>query len=128
MRCMEDAARWIAAVALILINGCSGNQLGEEPAPVIRPQEGKELCPKACEAMATKLTGMDGGIGCELALPIPVQDGGTAECEPDAGTLGCIGCEEWCVEQHDNGVSWNNECIIGQISTCAEIETVCNIQ
>lgn len=113
---------------LVLLVGCSGGQKHDDPAPVIRPQPGADKCDIACEAMRSKLTGPDGGVGCEVALPVPVQEGGTVECEPDAGAKECISCEQWCEEQHANGILWNTECIAEQITTCEEVETVCNIQ
>lgn len=114
-------------VLLAVLNGCAGNAR-QDPAPVIRPQKGADLCDEACESMSTKLVDSSGKVGCEVALPVPVQEGGTVECEPGAKEKKCISCGEWCVEQHANGVFWNTECIVHKISTCEEVETVCNVQ
>lgn len=115
------------AVIMILFNGCSSNG-HSDPAPVIRPQQGSELCDEVCEKAKT-MTEEDGGVGCMFAEPIPVKEGATTECEPDAGELGCITCTEWCVEQHQNGIYWNTSCIMeAGITQCIEVDTVCNIQ
>jgi hypothetical protein len=118
---------------MIMFIHCSSTQNGTgEPAPVIGPQEGAELCDEACEAM-TKLTNASGGIGCEVAEPFPVQDGGTVTCGDGAM---CMTCEDWCMEQHANGVAWNTACIVDLPNcdgtackaTCEEVDTVCNNQ
>ena len=128
MICVKRCICGFFAVLIIILNGgCSGDKR-DDPAPVIRSQEGAELCDEACYIMVNKLISANGSVGCEVALPVHVQDGGTIECAPDAGTLGCISCTEWCIEQHANGVYWNTKCIIDQIFTCDEIETVCNVQ
>ena len=54
-----------------------------------------------------------------------MADGGTVECEPDAGVLECISCTEFCLQQHKDGIFWNTECIL-KTATCDEIESVCN--
>ena len=114
------------AVILILINGCGGAH--DDPAPVIRPQQGSELCDEVCEKAKT-MEDTDGTIGCLWATPVPVKDGGTVKCEPDAEVEQCISCTEWCVEQHQNGVFWNTSCIMeAGVTQCVEVDTVCNIQ
>jgi hypothetical protein len=99
--------------------GCACSSQNSDPAPVIRPQPGAEHC----AAVAAHI-GPD-GLNCEEGLPVPVNDAGTVECEPDAGSLECISLEEFCVEQHQKGIYWNTECMMN-VATCEEIETVCN--
>ena len=96
-----------------LLMACSGSG---DPAPYIVPVSAAG-CDAACAAMNTKLTPPDAGpdvVGCEEGLPITLKDGGT------------MSCVDFCKYQHDNGVDWRNECISNEITTCEEIETVCN--
>lgn len=108
-------------LAVLAIGACRCSSTNEDPAPVIRPQPGAELCGEACNHI-----GPD-GLNCEEGLPvmIPIGEQGTVECEPDAGALECISCEEFCVEQHKKGIYWNTSCI-AEVTACEEIETVCN--
>lgn len=114
----------VIAFILIAVNGCSGHQ---DPAPVVRPQKGSELCDEVCLKMES-LPEEDGTIGCFLAEPVPVKEEATVPCMPDEVELGCITCDEWCVEQHQNGIFWNTECIMDQATTCSQVDTLCNIQ
>jgi hypothetical protein len=91
----------------------------EDPAPVIVQQPGSELCDEACYAMNTKLHARDAGpdaAGCPEGDDIVMPDGGVTTCE------------NFCLYQHENGIYWNNECIINNINYCDEIETICNVQ
>jgi hypothetical protein len=99
--------------------GCACSSQNSDPAPVIRPQPGAELCGEVAAHI-----GPD-GLNCPEGLPVPVNDAGTVECEPDAGSLDCISLEEFCVEQHQKGIYWNTECM-ASVTSCEEIETVCN--
>jgi hypothetical protein len=114
------------AVLFIFLNGgCSG--VHQDPAPVIRPQEGADLCDEVCAKMQDELKNEDGTVGCEIAKPLPVQENPTIPCE-EGGPIACISCTEWCIEQHNNGIYWNNQCILTEIEFCTEVETMCNIQ
>lgn len=123
----------ILIIALtIAITSCSNKNSGE-PAPVIRPQEGAELC----DEVAAKLGPVDennpDALDCDFAYPVPVQSEETISCEDEycdcSGNMaGCISFEDWCVEQHANGVFWNTKCIMEQVSACEEVETICNVQ
>lgn len=116
----------VAAVALVSLGCACASSSKSDPAPHITPQPGKELCGQACEAMKTKLTNDDGGVGCEEGLPVPAPvDAGLISCF-DGGAVECWSCEQFCVYQHENGIFWNTECIANQIKTCAEIESLCN--
>jgi hypothetical protein len=89
---------------------------GQDPAPHITPKPADQ-CSAACDVMNNKLVPADAGpdvIGCEEGKPVPLKDGGQ------------ISCVDFCVYQHNNGVAWNNECIINEAKTCEDIETVCN--
>jgi len=97
------------AWALVIICSCCGGS--GEPEPHVTPVPGAEKCGEACAHMA--IIAPDGGP-CEESQPVITADGGT------------ISCEEFCIYQHDNGVYWNTDCLT-QITTCEEIETVCNI-
>jgi len=110
---------YILFFVVTCIVGCGCAVQSGDPAPVIRPQPGAELCGEVAAHI-----GPD-GLNCPEGLPVPVNDEGTTECEPDAGALECISLEEFCVEQHQKGIYWNTECMV-QITDCAEIETVCN--
>jgi len=118
---------FLAALLIILNGGCSGNQ-HDDPAPVIRPQEGAGLC----DEVSTKL-GPD-GMGCDFAYPVPVQDGGTLACGrghcecAEASHTGCITFEAWCVEQHANGVFWDTRCILDKVTACDQVDSICNTQ
>ena len=110
---------------LVLLAGCGGTH--EEPAPVIRPQTGKELCQQACNKMSA--------LGCQEGLPVipPTDilmcDGGgcppLVSCGLDGGDVACVSCGWFCSYQLDNGVNWNTSCLVG-INSCEEIESVCN--
>lgn len=99
-------------VLLLSALGCVSGV--KEPEPVIRPQPGAELCPQVCEK-GRYLPEMDGDAGCVWTEDIPI-DGGV------------LTCEEWCVQDHADGVYWNSECIVEKATTCEEVETMCNIQ
>jgi len=118
----------ILLIATMSPPGCLGCGGGNgEPAPVIRPQAGRELCGQACKHAAD--------LSCVEGTPVvpPTDiltcDGGgcpqLVACDADGGTPACVSCEWFCQYQHDNGVSWNTSCVVGVVS-CLEIETVCN--
>lgn len=112
-------------LGLLLLVSCGH---GGEPEPVIRPQPGADLCDQACAVAATKLTNPDGSVGCDFAQPVWVgPEEGKVECDP-GGPLECLTCAQWCVEQHQDGLYWNTQCIVEDIATCAEVESVCNVQ
>lgn len=124
--CVRKLTAGFFAVLLIIINGgCSGNQ---DPAPVVRPQAGSDLC----DEVSAKL-GPD-GMNCDFAYPVPVQQDGPVVCGqddcvcPEPTLTGCISFEAWCVEQHRNGVFWNTSCIMEKVETCGQVETLCNVQ
>lgn len=105
---------YLLACGLCLI-GCASHP-GQDPAPHITPQP-SEQCAAACEAMNTKLAPADAGpdaVGCEEGKPVMLKDGGQ------------MSCADFCVYQHDNGVAWNNDCIVNQAKTCEDIEALCN--
>ena len=122
---MKKLVFWVLFVGL---TACSGGGR-YEPAPVVQPATGKELCSAACERM-TQLT-------CAEADPVPAPADllscagascpALVACAPDAGVKECVSCEYFCAYQHDNGVEWNTLCIANLV-TCAEIETLCNVQ
>jgi hypothetical protein len=122
----------VTILALVMLTGCAGciTDTGKpnEPDPVVVPQEGKELCPQACQHMVD--------LSCAEGLPVPapadiVACGGDAgcpelvECQADAGAKECVTCAWFCAYQHDNGVTWNTSCLLG-IKACGEVESVCN--
>lgn len=115
---------FLLVVVMLATSGCACTS-NVEPAPVIRPQPGADLCDEVCAHIGPASEQTPNALGCEEGLPVAVNDGGTVECEPDAGGLGCISCVEFCVEQHSNGIYWNTECIL-KITECEQIETVCN--
>lgn len=89
---------------------------GTDPAPVIVPVP-SDQCAAACDVMNTKLVPSDAGpdvVGCEEGKPVPLKDGGQ------------VSCADFCKYQHDNGVGWNNDCIVNQAKTCDDIEGLCN--
>jgi len=117
----------LSAVFLAACANCSSGKT--EPAPVVREQPGKDLCPLSCEAMASKLTNSDGGVGCEEAVPAPsAPDAGDTACFDGGPPHDCVSCVALCIASHENGSFWNTECIAKRIKTCEEIETVCNTQ
>ena len=79
--------------------------LGPDPDPVIVVQSGSDKCQDACDKMSD--------LGCEEGTPLPLEDGGT------------IACADLCIYDHENGVSWNTECLT-TIKTCLDIEALCN--
>lgn len=125
---------------LLFLTACAScsTKNPEEPAPVVVPAEGKELCPQACEAMTTKLTNADGGVGCEEGLPVPAPpdiisctgDGcpELVPCTEGASVNECVTCVWYCEYAHEQGSFWNTSCIVNDIDTCAQIEDTCNIQ
>lgn len=129
---MQSIAK-AALVAMVMFTGCAGcitDTKPEEPDPVVVQQEGKELCPQACQHMAD--------LGCVEGMPVPapsdiVACGGDAgcpelvECQADAGTRECVTCAWFCAYSLSNGVNWNTKCLT-EIKSCPEIETVCNTQ
>jgi hypothetical protein len=67
--------------------------------------------------MNAKLAPADAGpdvVGCEEGKPVVFKDGGSVQCV------------DFCVYQHNNGVAWNNDCIVKLAQTCEDIETLCN--
>ena len=121
----------IFSFLLLVFAGCANctSTQPTEPAPVIHPQPGKELCPQACEAMTNKLINVDGGVGCEEAIPAPAApDAGDIACFDGGPANDCVSCLSFCVMAHENGSFWNTECISTSITKCEEIETVCNTQ
>jgi hypothetical protein len=95
----------------VLFVGCAASNsggadkpIGPEPDPVVIEVPGKEKCKPAC----TKMT----ELKCSQAEPTQLKDGGV------------MSCEELCVYQHINGITWNNDCLL-TIKICADIETVC---
>lgn len=129
----------LAAAAAVGSCASCGNGNTEEPEPVVVPAEGKELCTKACERMASELTNSDGGVGCEEGTPVPappdIVSCQGADCPQlvscvgaDAGVNECVSCDWYCEYAHDQGSYWNTKCIVNDISTCVEIESVCNTQ
>jgi len=133
MNCRHIACGFFAVLLIVINGGCSGNQ-HDDPAPVIRPQEGAELCDEVAIKLGPKTTENPDALDCDFAYPVPVQKDGTVECGKDncecaeASFTGCISFEAWCVEQHANGVFWNTQCIIDQVTTCDQVETLCNVQ
>ncbi len=120
----------IGLLFVLVVPGClsCGGGNGGEPAPVIRPQEGKELCGQACQHL-NELTCIEG-----TPVPAPPDivvcggDAGCPElvaCDADGGAATCVTCEWFCQYQHDNGVTWNTSCLLG-IKACGEVESVCN--
>ena len=96
-----------AHLLVLTLSGCSGQGTQrQEPAPVIRPQPGSENCGRVCERFLR--LSPDGGA-CEEGLAVPTRDGGT------------LGCAEFCIYQHENGVFWNTECLL-QVQSCEAIE------
>jgi hypothetical protein len=133
--------KMIAVLAAIAAMGsCASCGTGnDDPAPVVVPAKGKELCPQTCSAMNNKLTNEDGGVGCEEGTPILAPpdilscQGDSCpelvECAgADAGAKECVTCEWYCEYAHDQGSYWNTSCIVNDITACAEIESVCNTQ
>lgn len=125
----------ILMIVAISCFSCSTNPTGpKEPEPVIVPAKGKELCKQACDRMAV-LKNADGGIGCDEGKPIQAPSDLACkdnDCSwlvkcPDLtdGTM-CVTCTWFCEYSHDNGSYWNTSCIVNNIATCAEIESVCN--
>lgn len=105
--------------------GACSSQINDDPAPVIRPQPGAELCDAVCEHIGPVTEQTPDALDCPEGLPVPVNAGGTVDCEEGSGLLDCITCTEFCVEQHEKGIYWNTECM-QSVATCEEIETVCN--
>jgi hypothetical protein len=104
----------------------SGHELVlDDPAPVIRPQPGAELCDAVCAHIGPVTEQTPDALNCPEGLPVPVNAGGTVDCEEGSGLLDCITCTEFCVEQHQKGIYWNTECM-QSVAACEEIETVCN--
>lgn len=119
--------RLLLLIITLLTISCSA-QPGEEPAPVIRPQQGSELCDEVCEKAKT-MTNSAGEQGCLWADPFPVKTGGTVDCEEGSGLKDCITCAAWCVESHQDGVFWNTSCIMqDDVTECEQVDSVCNIQ
>jgi hypothetical protein len=127
-------------LAAATVGSCASCGVGpEEPEPVVIPAEGKELCAKACERMANGLKNSDGTIGCEEGTPVPAPPD-ILSCQgqdcpqlvscvgADAGVNECVSCEWYCAYAHDQGSYWNTKCIVNDILTCVEIESVCNTQ
>lgn len=97
-------------LSALLVSATCGPDQTPDPAPVVTPVPGVELCDEACDQMA--VVGPDGGA-CEEALPVETPDGGS------------VSCADFCRYQHENGVYWNTECLT-TITDCAEIESLCN--
>jgi len=53
-------------------------------------------------------------VGCPFADGVPTEDGSI------------MSCTVFCQYQHQNGVSWNNSCIIDKAKTCEDVEAICN--
>ena len=103
------------AVLVLLLLSCLGCPSTYEPPPVVIPQRGGDLCLQACDVMKHKLRYVGSAKpGCREADDVPDGDGGM------------LGCTDFCLYQHKNGVFWNTSCIVSQITTCEEIEAVCN--
>lgn len=125
---MNRAYFLVVCLVLACCRTTSSSSSGD-PDPVIRVQPGKELCGQACEVMRNKLVNADGGVGCEEGQIIPSAPGqGDIPCFDGGPANDCVSCESFCVYQHENGTFWNNNCIIESITTCEQIETVCNTQ
>ena len=105
----------LATLPLLAILSCSAQK--DDPAPVIRPAEGAELCGEACDKMEG-FPNEDGGTGCVPPIMLPDDDGGMVE----------VSCAEWCEYQHSQGFGWDNECVINVAWTCKEVEEVCQGQ
>jgi hypothetical protein len=115
----------VTTLLLVCCVGCAGGGV-TEPKPAIRQQDGGELCKQACDHMAS--------LACEEGAPVPAPpdilacDSGCPEltsCDLDGGVAECVTCTWFCQYQHNNGVRWNTECLVG-IQSCDEIESVCN--
>lgn len=124
------AFTFVAMVTTLV--SCSGNK-NSDPAPVIRPQEGSELCDEVASKLGPVTQDSPDALDCDFAYPVPVQESETISCEDEYcdcsdGMSGCISFEDWCVEQHANGVFWNTKCIMEQVAVCEEVETLCNTQ
>lgn len=118
-------------LALMLCTHCGPDNgpVAPDPEPVIRPAAGSELCPQACDAMKNKLLNADGGVGCEEALPAPVEPGaGDTACFDGGPPNDCLSCVGFCEQMHASGSFWNTECIVTAVTHCMQIETVCNTQ
>lgn len=99
-------------VPCALLCSCAG-WFSQDPAPVIVPIP-SDQCVAACDVLVNKLAPVGKPIGCDEGKPVQLKDGGI------------MGCADFCKYQHDNGVDWNNDCIINKAQNCEEIETVCN--
>lgn len=98
-------------LACLSLCSCSGASL--EPAPHINPVS-SDWCPAACKAMSEKLVAKNGSVGCEEGKPVLDKNGKE------------VSCVDFCKYQHENGVGWNNDCIVNQAKTCEDIEGLCN--
>lgn len=128
----------LAAAATMGSCASCGNGF-DDPAPVVVPAEGKELCPQACNAMNEKLVNSSGEVGCEEGTPVPAPPD-VLSCQgsncpelvacsgADAGTAECVTCVWFCEYGHEQGSYWNTSCIMNDITSCLEIESVCNTQ
>jgi hypothetical protein len=120
--------RLLLLLPLIVLGlfGCGAcSSQTSDPAPVIRPQPGAELCDEVCAHIGPVTEQTPDALNCPEGLPVPVNAGGTVDCEEGSGLADCITCTEFCVEQHQKGIYWNTECM-QSVSACEEIETVCN--
>lgn len=106
--------RHVLVLSALLI-GC-GSAGPYEPAPVIRPADGGDLCAPACQHMAQTFSADAGpdASPCEESTDLLLKDGGK------------ISCTDLCVYEHQNGSAWNTACLL-EVKTCEEISTVCKM-
>lgn len=99
----------------MVLVGC-GSAGPVEPSPVIRPQDGSDLCAPACQHMAQTFEDDAGpdAAPCEESTDLLLKDGGK------------ISCTDLCLYEHRNGSSWNTKCLL-EVKTCEEIETACRL-
>jgi hypothetical protein len=126
----------LASAAAVGSCASCGTGAAEDPEPVVIVADGKELCALACDRMSTELTNKDGLFGCEEAAPTPAPPDVVScegpecptlvRCDSDSMKNECMSCTWFCEYAHDQGSYWNTECIVYEISTCAQIEDVCN--
>lgn len=119
------AFRLSLVLLVLLVVSCSSVfrpiKDGYEPPPNIVEEEGKDLCDEVCRKIGPS------GLSCEEGLPVEAPDdwnGSRVTCAE--GEEACVSCVDFCVYQHENGVTWNTACIVREVNACADIEAICN--
>ena len=69
----------VIVVSLFGCGACSSHT-NDDPAPVIRPQPGAELCEAACAHIGPVTEQTPDALNCPEGLPVPVNAGGTVDC------------------------------------------------